>query len=52
MFVKRFLSDDFILLLYVDDMFIIGNENNQFGRLKMKLAKCFSTKDLSPTIQR
>ena len=39
-YVKRFLDGDFIiLLLYVDDMLIVGHEMIKFEKLKKELSK-------------
>ena len=46
-FTKKFYDDDFIiLLLYVDDMLIIGHDFSKIDRLKRELSKSFSMKDL------
>ena len=46
-FTKKFSDDDFIiLLLYVDDMLIIGDDSNKIGRLKRELSKSFAMKEL------
>ena len=46
-FTKKFSNDDFIiLLLYVDDMLIIGDDSNKIGRLKRELSKSFAMKEL------
>ena len=48
-FVKRYASDDFIiLLLYVDDMLIVGRDTKKISSLKMALSKSFAMKDLGP----
>ena len=45
-FVKRFSDGDFIiLLLYVDDMLIIGHDANTIKKLKGDLSRSFSMKD-------
>ena len=42
-FVQRFSDDDFIiLLLYVDDMLIIGKNAGRISQLKLQLSKSFS----------
>jgi len=39
-FVMKFFSEKFIiLLLYDDDMFIVGNDINKIQNLKMELSK-------------
>ena len=46
-FTRKFFDDDFIiLLLYVDDMLIIGHDSSKIDRLKRELSKSFSMKDL------
>ena len=46
-FTKKFSDDDFIiLLLYVDDMLIIGHDSSKIDKLKRELSKSFSMKDL------
>ena len=45
-FVKKFGDNDFIiLLLYVDDMLIIGQDANNIDNLKRELSKSFAMKD-------
>ena len=52
MFVQRVSHDDFIiLLLYVDDMLIVGKTAGRIAQLKQQLSKCFAMKDLGPTKQ-
>ena len=47
MFIRNFFDDDFIiLLLYVDDMLIIGHDSNKIDRLKRELSKYFSIKKI------
>ena len=49
---KQFLGEKFIiLLLYVDDMLIVGHDRAKISKLKEKLAKSFDRKDLSPVKQ-
>ena len=44
---RKFYDDDFIiLLLYVDDMLIIGHDYSKIDRLKRELNKYFTMKDL------
>ena len=51
-FVKRFSDGDFIiLLLYVDDLLIVGHNMSKIEKLKKELSKSFSMKDLGPTKQ-
>ncbi|KAF3642324.1 Retrovirus-related Pol polyprotein from transposon TNT 1-94 [Capsicum annuum] len=46
-FVKSFSDDDFIiLLLYVDDMLIVGKNASRIDVLKKQLCKSFAMKDL------
>jgi hypothetical protein len=52
LYVKQFPNGKFIiLLLYVDDMLIIGQDANMIGSLKNELFKSFDMKDLGPTRQ-
>ena len=45
-FTRKFLDDDFIiLLLCVDDMQIIGHDYNKIDRLKRELIKSFALTD-------
>ena len=49
-FVQNFSANDFvILLLYVDDMLIVGSNASRIDSLKRELSNCFSMKDLGPT---
>ena len=49
-FVQKFSDDDFIvLLLYVDDMLIVGQNVYRINNLKKQLNKYFTMKDLGPT---
>ncbi|KAJ0797294.1 putative RNA-directed DNA polymerase [Helianthus annuus] len=51
-FFQRFGDDDFIvLLLYVDDMLIVGKNAERIVQLKKELSKSFSMKDLGPAKQ-
>nr|GFB60908.1 retrovirus-related Pol polyprotein from transposon TNT 1-94 [Tanacetum cinerariifolium] len=51
-FFQRFGDDDFIiLLLYVDDMLIVGKNIGRIAQLKRDLSKSFAMKDLGPAIQ-
>ena len=46
-FVHKFSDDDFfILLLYVDDILIVGRNVSRIDKLKKQLSKSFSMKDL------
>jgi len=46
-FMKRYGDGDFIiLLLYVDDMLIVGHDNSKIDKLKEKLSKSFAMKNL------
>ena len=52
MFTRKFSDDDFIiLLLYVDDMLIIGHDSSKIDMLKRELSKSFAMKDLGSTKQ-
>ena len=45
-FVQKFSDDDFgILLLYVDDILIVGRNVSRIAKLKKQLSKSFSMKD-------
>jgi len=49
---KRYVEGDFIiLLLYVDDMLIVGNSTKRIALLKKTLSKSFAMKDLGSTKQ-
>ena len=51
-FVKKFFDGEFIiLLLYVDDMLIVGHDTSKIDKLKKELSKSFEIKDLGPTSQ-
>uniref|UniRef100_A0A2N9IRB9 Integrase catalytic domain-containing protein n=1 Tax=Fagus sylvatica TaxID=28930 RepID=A0A2N9IRB9_FAGSY len=51
-YVKQFPNGKFIiLLLYVDDMLIVGQDANMVGSLKKELFKSFDMKDLGPARQ-
>ena len=46
-YVRRFLNDKFIiLLLYVDDMLIVGQDVDMIQKLKRQLSKMFGMMDL------
>ena len=48
-FVQKFSDDDFvILLLYVDDILIVGRNVPRIDNLKKQLSKSFPMKDLGP----
>ena len=48
-FVQKFSDDDFIiLLLYVDDMLIVGPNSSRIVTLKKELSRSFAMKDLGP----
>ena len=52
LFVKKFFDGEFIiLLLYVDDMLIVGHDTSKIDKLKKELSKSFQMKDLRPTSQ-
>ena len=51
-FVQKFSDNDFIiLLLYVDDMLIVGPNSSRIVNLKKELSKSFAMKDLGLTKQ-
>ena len=51
-FVKKFEGGDFlILLLYVDDMLIVGRDHMKIRVLKKALSRSFSMKDMGSTKQ-
>ena len=52
MFVKKFDGGDFlILLLYIDEMLIVGQDPKKIGSLKKDLTNSFAMKDMGPTKQ-
>ena len=51
-FTIKFFHDDFIiLLLYVDDMLIIGHDSSKIDRLKREISKSFAVNDLGSAKQ-
>ena len=50
-YVKRFGSDFIILLLYVDDMHIVGSSIQAINNLKSQLSEHFGMKDLGEAKQ-
>ncbi|QHO13807.1 Retrovirus-related Pol polyprotein [Arachis hypogaea] len=49
-YVKKFSDGDFIiLLLYIDDMLIVGHDTKKIESLKKDLNRSFAMKDLGPT---
>jgi hypothetical protein len=51
-FVQKFSDNDFIiLLLYVDDMLIVGSNSSRIENLQKELSKSFTMKDLGPVKQ-
>ncbi|RVW94339.1 Retrovirus-related Pol polyprotein from transposon TNT 1-94 [Vitis vinifera] len=48
---KFFDGEFIILLLYVDDMLIVGHDTSKIDKLKKELSKSFQMKDLRPTSQ-
>ena len=51
-FIKIFAEGDYIiLLLYVDDKLIIGQDKDQIANLKKVMNKFFAMKDLGPAKQ-
>ena len=52
LFVKKFDGGDFlILLLYVDNMLIVGQDPKKIRILKKVLSKSFAMKDMGPAKQ-
>lgn len=48
-FIKKSADGNFtFLLLYVDDMLIVGADSKKICELKMELNKSFAMKDLGP----
>ena len=46
-FVNKFFDGEFIiLLLYMDDMLIVGRDTSKIDKLKKELSKSFKMKDL------
>ena len=51
-YIQRFPDGNFVaLLLYVDDMLIVGQEAAKISQLKKELSKAFDMKDLGPAQQ-
>lgn len=51
-FVKKFYDSDYIIiLLYIDDMFIVGHDTKKIQSLKKELRKSFAMKELGPAQQ-
>ena len=51
-FVQKFFDTNFIfLLLYVNDMLIVGQNLSRINSLKKELSKSFAMKDLGPARQ-
>jgi transposase InsO family protein len=51
-YIQRFSGDDFIiLLLYVDDILIVGKNVSRIAKLKKELSKSFAMKDLGSAKQ-
>ena len=51
-FVNKYPDGNFIILLfYVDDMLIVGQDTSKISKLKSKLSKSFAMKDLGPAKQ-
>lgn len=51
-FVQKFSDGDFIIvLLYVDDMLVVGHNTCRIQKLKQELSKSFAMKDLGPARQ-
>ena len=48
-FMKKFEGGDFLILLhYVDDMLIVGQDPKKIRSLKKALSKSFAMKDMGP----
>ena len=48
-YIKRYDQGKYIILLvYVDDMLIVGHDKNKINRLKKDLDRKFAMKDLGP----
>ena len=48
-FVKKFDDDDFIiLLLYVDDILIVGQDASKIDNIKREFSRSFAMKGLGP----
>ncbi len=46
-FVKKFGNDDFIIILfYVDDMLIVGQDISKINNLKREVSESFAIEDL------
>jgi hypothetical protein len=51
-FVKKFSNGEFIILvLYVDDILIVGHDTKKIDKLKRELSKSFALKNLGPANQ-
>ena len=51
-FVKKYPNGNFIILLiYIDDMLIVGQDTGKISKLKSELSKSFAMKDLGPAKQ-
>ena len=48
-FVKKFGDNDFILLLYVDDILIVDGDASKIDNLKRESSRSFAVKDLGLT---
>lgn len=49
--VKKLSKGDYILLLYVDDMLIVGHDSMKIDKLIKELSKSFDMKDIGPIKQ-
>ena len=47
-FVKKFEGGDFLILLYVDDMLIVGRDQSKIRMLKKALNRTFAMQDFGP----
>ena len=50
-YIKQFGEDFIIILLYVDDMLILGKDISTIDRLKKELSESFAMKDMGPAKQ-
>ena len=52
MYVKKFDSDDFIIILiYANDMLIVGRDKSKMEKLMKELSKSFDMKNLGSSMQ-
>jgi len=48
-YVKKYVNNYIILVLYVDDMLIVGTNMTEIDKLKKQLSENFEMKDLGPS---